>query len=257
MKLNYSEQGSGPAVILMHGMFGSLSNLGGLARIVAGDHKAISVDLRNHGDSPHEDAMDIPLMAADIVELMDDLGLPSAVLIGHSLGGKVAMQIALNQPQRVVCLVVGDISPVQYPQTSNVMALDGLEALSQQQITSRAAADEIMARYVDEPVTKGFLLKNVRRLAEDKFELKLNMASIIKNYATSLSAAPLGVPFSGPTLFIKGEVSAYIQERHKAVIYQLFPNARLEVMTGVGHWLHAENPAVFNDLVLNFIAENS
>ena len=253
MKLNYLLQGSGPAVILMHGMFGSLSNLAGLARVIDGDHRVISVDLRNHGDSPHEEAMDIPLMAADIIELMDDLRLPSAVLIGHSLGGKVAMQIALNHPQRVAGLVVGDISPVQYPQTNNVLALDALEALSQQQITSRAAADETMGRYIDEPVTKGFLLKNVRRLTADKFELKLNMASITKNYATSLCAAPAGVPFSGPTLFIKGEVSAYIQEKHKPVIDQLFPNAKLEIMTGVGHWLHAEKPQVFNDLVLNFI----
>ena len=253
MKLNYLLQGSGPAVILMHGMFGSLSNLAGLARVMYGDHRVISVDLRNHGDSPHEEAMDIPLMAADIIELMDDLRLPSAVLIGHSLGGKVAMQIALNHPKRVAGLVVGDISPVQYPQTNNVLALDALEALSQQQITSRAAADETMGRYIDEPVTKGFLLKNVRRLTADKFELKLNMASITKNYATSLCAAPAGVPFSGPTLFIKGEVSAYIQEKHKPVIDQLFPNAKLEIMTGVGHWLHAEKPKVFNDLVLNFI----
>ena len=253
MKLNYLLQGSGPAVILIHGMFGSLSNLAGLARVIDGDHRVISVDLRNHGDSPHEEAMDIPLMAADIIELMDDLRLPSAVLIGHSLGGKVAMQIALNHPQRVAGLVVGDIAPVQYPQTNNVLALDALEALSQQQITSRAAADETMGRYIDEPVTKGFLLKNVRRLTADKFELKLNMASITKNYATSLCAAPAGVPFSGPTLFIKGEVSAYIQEKHKPVIDQLFPNAKLEIMTGVGHWLHAEKPQVFNDLVLNFI----
>ena len=253
MKLNYALQGSGPAVILMHGMFGSLSNLGGLARVIAGDHRVISVDLRNHGDSPHEDTMDIPLMAADIIELMDDLSLPSAVLIGHSLGGKVAMQIALNHPQRVASLVVGDISPVQYPQSNNVVALDALEALAQQKITSRADADETVGRYIDEPVTKGFLLKNVRRLTANKFELKLNMTSITKNYAGSLCAAPAGVPFFGPTLFIKGEVSAYIQEKHKSVIDQLFPNAQLEVMKGVGHWLHAEKPVVFDDLVLNFI----
>jgi len=254
MKLNYLSQGSGPAVILMHGMFGSLSNLAGLARVIAGDHRVISVDLRNHGDSPHEEAMDIPLMAADIIELMDDFRLPSAVLIGHSLGGKVAMQIALNHPQLVASLVVGDIAPVQYPQTNNVLALDALEALSQQEITSRSAADETMTRYIDEPVTKGFLLKNVRRLSAEKFELKLNMSSITKNYATSLCAAPAGTPFSGPTLFIKGEVSAYIQEKHKPVIDQLFPNAQIEVMKGVGHWLHAEKPVVFNDLVLNFIS---
>ena len=129
MKLNYTDQGSGSAVILMHGMFGSLSNLGNLAKVLAQSHRVLSVDLRNHGDSPHEAEMDLNLMAADIVELMHDLNLPSAILIGHSLGGKIAMQVALNSPQLVSQLVVADISPVNYPQTNNAPVLDALSAL--------------------------------------------------------------------------------------------------------------------------------
>ncbi len=128
MKLNYSlqstdqllleGQNSSPAVILIHGMFGSLSNLGVLARSLVADYQVISVDLRNHGDSPHESLMDLPSMAADIVELMDDLELPSATLIGHSLGGKVSMQVALNSPERVSGLVVIDIAPGDLWRTS-------------------------------------------------------------------------------------------------------------------------------------------
>ncbi|MDC0589166.1 alpha/beta fold hydrolase, partial [Porticoccaceae bacterium] len=123
MKLNYTLQSGNdllegqenrPTVILIHGMFGSLSNLGVLARSLVADYRVVSVDLRNHGDSPHELLMDLPSMAADIVELMDDLNLVSASLIGHSLGGKVAMQVALNNPQRVTNLVVIDIAPVTY-----------------------------------------------------------------------------------------------------------------------------------------------
>ena len=119
MKLNFTDQGTGPVVILLHGMFGSLSNLGNLARALAPSYRVISVDLRNHGDSPHDSAMDIPVMALDVVELMADLGIHSAHLIGHSLGGKLAMQVALNNPQLVATLVVADIAPVSYPQSNS------------------------------------------------------------------------------------------------------------------------------------------
>lgn len=257
MKLNYTDQGSGSAVILMHGMFGSLSNLGNLAKVLAQSHRVLSVDLRNHGDSPHEAEMDLNLMAADIVELMHDLNLPSAILIGHSLGGKIAMQVALNSPQLVSQLVVADISPVNYPQTNNAPVLDALNALAGLQVTSRREADELLAEYVADPMTRAFLLKNLARKADGEFGLKLNMDSISKNYATSLVAAPTGAVFDGPTLFLKGEASAYIQEKHQPVIKALFPNFQLDVISGVGHWLHAEKPDVFNNLVTGFLDANS
>ena len=130
MKLNYAEQGSGDAVILLHGMFGSLSNLGVVARTLVDRYRVISVDLRNHGESPHAAVMSLSTMAADIVELMDDLGLSRAILIGHSLGGKIAMQVALTNPERVDALVVADIAPVTYQNIENP-ALVGLVRLSQ------------------------------------------------------------------------------------------------------------------------------
>ena len=179
MKLNYIEQGSGAAVILMHGMFGSLSNLGNLAKLLAQSYRVISVDLRNHGDSPHEDDMDLALMAADIVELISDLDLSSTILIGHSLGGKIAMQVALNNPQLVRQLVVADISPVDYPQTNNAPVLDALSALSGLQLASRRAADEVMGQHIADQMTRAFLLKNLARNAEGQFVLKLNISSIV------------------------------------------------------------------------------
>jgi esterase len=256
MKLNYIEQGSGAAVILMHGMFGSLSNLGNLAKLLAQSYRVISVDLRNHGDSPHEDDMDLALMAADIVDLISDLDLSSTILIGHSLGGKIAMQVALNNPQLVKQLVVADISPVDYPQTNNAPVLDALSALSGLQLVSRHAADEIMSQHIADQMTRAFLLKNLTRNAEGQFVLKLNISSIVKNYATTLVAAPAGMPFEGPALFLKGETSAYIQEKHRPVIDELFPNAQLQVIAGAGHWLHAEKPDAFNNLVNSFLVAN-
>jgi esterase len=255
MKLNFIDQGAGPVVILLHGMFGSLSNLGNLARRLAANYRVICVDLRNHGDSPHDSAMDIPLMALDIVELVNDLGLDQAHLIGHSLGGKLAMQVALNQPQLVASLVVADIAPVSYPQ-SNSLVVDSLQALDSQTVASRAEADRILAAYIEDAPTRAFILKNLQRNTAGDLQLKLNVDSIIANYGTKLVQAPTGDPFSGPTLFIKGELSAYIQDRHRDMIKQLFPQSELEIIEGAGHWLHAEKPESFNNLVNNFLVAN-
>jgi len=255
MKLNYREEGSGPAVILIHGMFGSLSNLGGLARALAEQYRVISVDMRNHGDSPHELQMDLPSMADDIVELLDDLNLPSAILIGHSLGGKVAMQVALNNPSRVSRLVVIDISPVTYTSLQDT-ALDALNRLAANPAASRAEADSMISGKIVDPGTRAFLLKTLARDDQGQLRPKLNLASINQNYATSLVAAPSGQPYSGATLFLKGEHSAYIQQKHRPIIQQLFPASQVEVVADCGHWLHAEKPAEVNGLIEAFIGTN-
>ncbi|MDG0968996.1 MAG: alpha/beta fold hydrolase [Porticoccaceae bacterium] len=252
MRLNYSEQGSGSAVILIHGMFGSLSNLGGLARQLASRCRVVSVDLRNHGDSPHDPFMDIPCMAKDIIELMDALNLQSTILIGHSLGGKVAMQVALNFASRVSKVVVADISPVAYNARQD-SALDALEAVSKVVLNSRSQADKIAAQYVSDAQTRAFLLKNIVRADDGIYRLRLNIESILEYYSSTLVAAPEGVSYHGPSLFLKGEVSAYIQTKHRPIMQNLFPNHDLQIMSGVGHWLHAENPEDFNRRVAEFL----
>jgi esterase len=255
MKLNYTEQGAGPVIILMHGMFGSLSNLGNLGRELSANYRVIAVDLRNHGDSPHESIMDIATMAADIVELMDDLTIANAALVGHSLGGKIGMQVALNYPDRVKSLVVADIAPVDYPQ-SNDNVVEGLQALAQQSLASRNDGDKILSAFVDDKATRAFILKNLHRNRSSELRLKINVDAIVANYSGNLTAAPKGDAFMGPTLFVKGEKSAYIQEKHKPIIKHLFPNSELVVMDGVGHWLHAEKPGPFNDSVIGFLVAN-
>ena len=252
MQLNFSEQGNGHAVILMHGMFGSLSNLGNLARHLATHCRVISVDLRNHGDSPHESIMDIPSMANDVVELMDDLALSEASLVGHSLGGKVAMQVALNYPERVTKLVVADISPIAYSPRQDA-ALDALTQLSLANVLNRAEADALVAVHVPHAQTRAFLLKNLVRNTQGSYQLKLNMSAVEANYGTTLVAAPQGLPYQGPSLFLKGENSAYIQTKHQPIISQLFPNSEILIIGGVGHWLHAEKPDEFNANVSEFI----
>lgn len=253
MKLNYSEQGSGEPVVLMHGLFGSQSNLGVLARELAAHYWVISVDLRNHGLSPQSDEMNYPVMAADIIELLDELQIEQARLVGHSMGGKVGMQIALSAPQRVRALVVADIAPVTY-RAHHDAVLDGLELLWNEPPLSRAQAAEILQPYVAEELTRAFLLKNLYRREDGRFGLKINLPAILENYTPKLSAAPEGEPFSGPVLFVKGELSAYIQEKHRQLIVALFPAAQLKIIPQTGHWLHAEKPQVFNKLVARFLA---
>lgn len=175
MKLNFTDQGSGPAVILMHGMFGSLSNLGNLGRqLLKQNYRVIAVDLRNHGDSPHEQAMSIPLMAADIIELMDDLAIERSHLVGHSLGGKLGMQLVLQFPDRVGRLVVADIAPVHYPQTNNDV-VQALANLDDQIIGSRQEADQLMAKWIADKSTRAFILKSLQRDATMDLTLSFNL----------------------------------------------------------------------------------
>ena len=254
MKLNYQEQGNGYPVILIHGMFGSLSNLGNLARCLSNQFRVISVDLRNHGDSPHDSVFDMATMAEDILYLMDILSLPTAFIVGHSLGGKVGMQLALSHSDRVNKLVVADISPVTY-QPRNDPALNGLIALSEASIQNRNQAEELLADFISDSQTRAFLLKNLKR-NDDRFVLKLNINAVIENYGTALVAAPSGDRFDNPCLFIKGETSAYIQEKHRPIIKDMFPNSQVNVISGAGHWLHAEKPKLFNNQVMEFFTIN-
>jgi esterase len=256
MQLNYSEQGCGNPVFLIHGLFGSLSNLGNLARALAPNYRVISVDLRNHGDSPHDSEMSLLSMAEDMVELMDALSIGEAFFVGHSLGGKVAMQLAMSCPQRVIGLVVADIAPVSCKE-NNSNIIKALRYLSNVEIKDRKSADTVLADQGIEAPIRAFLLKNLYRKAEGQFALKLNVNAIAANYGDRLVHAPQGDNYLGPSLFLKGEKSTYIEQSHIAIIHCLFPNAALQVVEGVGHWLHAEKPDQFNHLVSTFIGENS
>jgi len=255
MKLNFNQQGqpqgSAPAVILLHGLFGSLSNLAGVAKALSDNFCVYQLDLRNHGASPHDDNMNYPAMASDIVEFMDDHSIEHAHILGHSMGGKIAMQVALNHPERLQKLIVADIAPVTYAQHDNP-ALDGLKALSQTPLESRRQADEILSQYISEPPVRAFLLKNLYRQESGFYKLRLNLQAVLNHYQ-SVRETLTGEPFCGPTLFLKGSDSAYIQQKHKETILSLFPNTKIKIISGTGHWLHSEKPDTFNRLVVQFL----
>lgn len=258
--LNHRITGEGPPLILLHGLFGSLDNLGGVARRLEDQWQIHALDERNHGASPHTDAMDYPSMADDVIAYMDTQGIDKASLLGHSMGGKVAMQVALKAPERVQKLIVADIAPVTYKPRHDAI-LEGLTGIDLAGVRSRQDADRLMAGFVDEPGVRQFLLKNLERIPREQqeeggpvFRWRLNLPVIDACYE-NLARAPEGdTPFTGPVLFLKGEESAYIQEKHRDDIQRLFPHAQLRIIQGTGHWLHAEKADSFAALCRRFLS---
>lgn len=250
-QLNHQIRGQGQPLILIHGLFGSLENLGMVAKPLAEHFKVISVDVRNHGSSFHENNMDYDLLAQDIIALMDDLAIDSAHILGHSMGGKIAMQVALNHSERVKKLIVADIAPVQYP-AHHQKIIEGLLSLNFDQITSRKAADEHLAQYVETTSVRQFLLRNLSS-NNATLSFKCNVSNIANCYQQIMDSYHGNNRFEKPTLFIKGGNSDYITAEHREIIGKLFPNTSAKIIAGAGHWLHAEKPVAFNKIVLDFL----
>ncbi|MGP9801080.1 alpha/beta fold hydrolase [Rheinheimera sp. NSM] len=238
-------------VVLIHGLFGSYENLGVIERSLSEQYRVLNIDVRNHGRSGHSADMNYQLMAEDLAQTLDQLNIPVAVLLGHSMGGKLAMAFALQYPQRVSKLILADIAPVAYPPRHNSI-FAGLTAVDLAGISSRADADKQLAQHISEPGVRQFLLKSLVK-EDDSFHWRFNLAALQANY-TALVDAPLTEGcYDGPTLFIKGGDSDYILPEHKARIMQLFPQAQAKIIQGTGHWLHAEKPAAFTKLVQDFL----
>jgi len=239
-------------IFLIHGLFGSLSNLAGLANALREQYHVISVDLRNHGGSPHSADMSYQEMANDLFELADHLHIKNFSIAGHSMGGKVAMTCALLQPQRINKLLIADIAPITYPDKHSEV-FTALQALQQQPIKNRKAADLLLSRYLQSAEVRQFLLKSLRKQG-DNYQLQFNLAAIQENYQAIRSGLATDGIFNKETLFIKGANSDYIQPQDQAAILQLFPNAQVKVIANTGHWLHAEKPKIFNRLAWQFFS---
>ncbi len=255
LQLHQRSLGQGPPLLLLHGLFGSGDNLSALARACAARHEVLLPDLRNHGRSPWSDTMDIAAMADDVLRLLDARGLGRIALLGHSLGGKVAMQLALANPHRVRALVVADIAPVDYPRHHDRI-LDALSSLPLATVRSRNAADAWLAQHgVAEEGVRQFLLKSLYRDAGG-FHWRFNLAALRDGYDELRRAPTAQGPYAGPVLWLKGEHSDYIRPEHEAPMRERFPRFRFRMLAGTGHWLHAEKPIAFQRLVCNFLAES-
>ena len=251
-KLHDSVLGDGPDVVLLHGLFGQGGNLGSIARALQEDFRVHSPDLPDHGHSPWSDAPCIPSYAEAIACWMDERDIGMAHFVGHSLGGKVAMQLALSEPSRVDRLVVADIAPVSY-EPGHQGVLEGLKAVTEARCKTRKEAGDILAQTIDEPNVVQFLLLSLMREGDEFCHWRLNADGITEAYPRFREALDGEVPFDGDTLFIRGANSNYVLPEHETEIARLFSHWRVETIKGVGHWLHAEKPAEFNRLVLDFL----
>ncbi|MBM3169451.1 MAG: alpha/beta fold hydrolase [Bacteroidetes bacterium] len=240
MRLNFKKFGSGPPLVILHGLFGSLDNWFSIAKELVDHYTLYLVDQRNHGDSPHSNEWNYGVMVEDVRELLDSEGLDSVYLMGHSMGGKTVMNFAVKYPERVRKLIVGDIAPRYYPIHHQVI-LDGLNALDLSQLQSRKEADEHLAKFIPELGIRQFLLKSLGR-DEQGFAWKINLSVIAEKIEEVGKALEEGAIFEGPTLFLSGGNSNYIQEKDLPDMKRHFPNYTWISLPNAGHWLHAEQP---------------
>jgi esterase len=248
-----TEYGDGPPVAILHGLFGSGRNWASIARRLALRHRAIAFDLRNHGASPWAEPMGYAEMAADVAAAMQARGHRRYALIGHSLGGKVAMTAALDSGEAIERLAVVDIAPVTYRQTQ-VPYLRAMCELDLTTITRRSEAETRLAEAIPNPAERGFLLQNL--VLEGTPRWRPNLAAI-ETALPSLAGFPTfptATAYRKPVLFIAGETSDYLRDEHEIAIRRLFPLARVARVAGAGHWVHAEQPEAFLALIEPFLA---
>ncbi len=252
MQLYFKESGQGQPVILLHGLFGSSDNWHTIAARLAEKFHVFALDQRNHGQSPHSAEMEYPLMAADVDDFFAARGLENAMVIGHSMGGKTAMQLALQFPHRVQKLVVADIAPRAYaPAHDKIFA--ALLALDLAAFQNRTQMEEALAPEIPSLVLRRFLLKNLGRNPTGGFFWKINLRGLAENYWRLREPVIGAAPFTGPTLFIRGGKSNYVQPEDEPLIREWFPAARIETIAEAGHWLHADKPEEFLRLVVEFL----
>lgn len=252
MILHATETGHGLPLALLHGLFGAGRSLGLVQRRLAGSFRVIALDLRNHGASPHAFGMDYPAMAADVAETLAARAALPAYLLGHSMGGKVAMRLALEPGELVRALVVADIAPVPYPPHHRDL-LAAMQGLALPPGLTRAAADAALAGAVPDARVRGFLLQNLVVGANPSWRVGL---AEIAAAMPALEDFPLlpGARYAGPALFVAGGRSDYVRPEFRSLIRALFPQARFATLPRAGHWLHADDPAGFLALVVPFLS---
>ncbi len=239
-----------PTLVIAHGLYGSARNWGVIARRLADRREVVAVDMRNHGDSPRFPVQGYPEMAGDLAEVIESLG-PPVDLMGHSMGGKAAMQLALTRPELIRRLVVADIAPVAYGHDQSQHAR-AMTALDLSRIRTRAEADAALAESVDDPALRAFFLQSLD-LRQHPPRWKLNLAVLEAEMPKIIGWPGTEGPFSNPVLFLTGADSHYVRPEHRDTIRTLFPKARFAKIPEAGHWLHAEKPREFEETVRVFL----
>jgi esterase len=254
LSLNFKEYGTGDRnLIVLHGFLGSLDNWHSLATEWAKNGLHVyTIDQRNHGRSPHTEDHSLKLMSDDLKDFMDQHSISSAIILGHSMGGKVAMQFALDHAGLCEKLIVADMAPREYkPGHDDVF--DAIFNVSLDKIETRKEAEEAMMPFLGDFGTRQFVLKSLERTPEGHYAWKFNLKTLFKEYPYIIQAITGTHSYSKPTLFLKGGLSLYIQEKDVPEIKRLFPSATIQTIDDAGHWLHADKPREFLEAVLNFV----
>jgi esterase len=252
--LSYTEYGAGEPLVILHGLFGSKRNWSAVAKRLGAVRRVLAVDLRNHGESPWDDRHDYPALAEDVADLIDRvIGRPAAVL-GHSMGGKAAMLVALTRPELVERLVVADIAPAR-SNGSLIEPLRALRAVPLEAHGRRAEVEAALAEAIPDPAVRGFLVLNLVP-GPKGLSWTVNLDALERHFdaIAGFPSVPAGERFDGPTLFVVGGRSDYVRPEHHAEIARLFPAAEFAVLAGAGHWVHADAPGPFIDAVGRFLS---
>jgi pimeloyl-ACP methyl ester carboxylesterase len=252
MPLHFKQLGQGEPLVLLHGLFGSGDNWFGVAPKLAEKFHVFAPDLRNHGHSPHHAEMDYPLMAADVEKFFAAQKIESAHVIGHSMGGKVAMQFALDFPERVKKLVVVDMAPRAYTRKHDKI-FAALLAVDLNAFQTRQKIEDALAPEIPSLNLRRFLLKNLGCDEHGKFIWKMNLRGVAENYSRLGEVLSLQNQFDKPALFIRGGESDYVNPADEVEIRRLFPLAQIQTIASANHWVHADAPEDFVRLVLDFL----
>ncbi|NNE29692.1 MAG: alpha/beta fold hydrolase [Saprospiraceae bacterium] len=251
MELNFKTYGSGPPLIILHGLFGMLDNWQTLAKRWQEDFTVYVVDQRNHGKSPHVNDFSYPLLAEDLLGFLDSQWIFRANFLGHSMGGKTAMKLAMDHDDRVNKLVVVDMGTEKNTPVHEEI-FDSLLTLPINSLEKRSEADAHLAKLIENPGTRQFLMKNLSRNPGGGFRWKMNVESLYENYAEILAGVE-GNNYEGPSLFVRGGLSNYLPEAPAPELLEKFPNANLVTIPEAGHWVHADKPEELFQTVRDFL----
>ncbi len=248
---------NGPDFVVLHGLFGSGKNWRSFAGSLEEDFQVWTLDARNHGDSPHADSMSYQQMAEDVVRFFDENELENVILLGHSMGGKTAMQLALQFPDRIAALIVVDIAPVCYDhQQKQLKLIEAMQGLHLAAEMSRSDIEKKLALKIPEKRLLSFLMTNLYR-QNGQFQWRIGLEQIAAGMPYLLNYPELNSVFKGPVQFIGGENSAYLKFEYHALIRKKFPESRITMLKNCGHWLHIEQPAAFQKTVNEFLRYNN
>lgn len=243
-------------LVVIHGLLGSADNWRSHLKVWQTSRRVIAIDLRNHGRSPHAEGMSYAQMSADVLALMDRLSLSRVHLLGHSMGGKVAISLARQHPERVASLVVADIAPVAYEHGhDDVFA--ALARVKEGKPANRREADDLLAEHVDSRPTRLFLATNLVRSEQGGLELRVGLDQIRNDYEAIIGLPSGDAAYQGPTLVLRGDESPYVSDAMLPALREILPSARVVTLKQAGHWLHADQPAAFQQSVDVFLSAQS